>query len=256
VVGTHCDQQAIVSEVSRKSKSPPSHVALVRIAGLALILAIASWIAYVLGLFDYRHVAEHIASLRHASESPFFIILFLLAFIGATSIGVPAMPFTVAAGVLFGALPGAAVGWVGATLGGAAGYVIARTVGHDTVVRWIKRHRRLDNAIGEARDFRGMLRLRLIPLLPLGAVSFAAGLAKARFAPYFAATAIGVLPITVVYAYFADGIVEGIAGGQRNALVSVVIASALLIGLSRVPKAAKSGFQRAPDQPGPDASFR
>ena len=245
-----------MSEVSSKSKSPPSHVALVRIAGLALILAIASLIAYALGLFDFRHVAQHISALRHASGSPFFVILFLLAYIGATSIGVPAMPFTVAAGVLFGALPGAALGWIGATLGGAAGYLIARRVGHDTVVRWIKRHRRVDSAIKEARDFRGMLRLRLIPLLPLGAVSFAAGLAKTPFAPYLAATAVGVLPITLVYAYFADGIVEGIVGGQRNALASVVIASALLIGLSLVPRAAKSGFRTMSDPPGPDGSFR
>jgi uncharacterized membrane protein YdjX (TVP38/TMEM64 family) len=210
---------------------------VVRIAGLALILAVASFGAYRLGLFDYRHVAEHISALRRSDNSPLFRVLFILVYAGATSVGVPALPLTVAAGVLFGAMPGVAFSWVGAILGAAIGYVIARTVGHDTVLRWIKRRRRLVDVVDDTTDFRGILRLRLIPVLPVGAVSFAAGLAKAPFAPYLAATAVGLLPATIVYSYFADRLVAGISGGEGNALVIVLVASALLIGLSLLPRA-------------------
>jgi uncharacterized membrane protein YdjX (TVP38/TMEM64 family) len=210
-----------------------------------LILAAASLVAYALGLFDFRHVGQHISALRHAYGSPAFTILFVLVCAGATAIGVPAFPFTVAAGVLFGALPGAAYSWIGSILGASIGYAIARTVAHDTVRRWIKRHRRLDHAVEDTQDFAGMLRLRLFPMLPLGAMTFAAGLAKAPFLPYIAATAVGVLPMTIVYSYFADGLVAGISGGQSNALASVVIASALLIGLSLLPRVTKWGGVRA-----------
>jgi uncharacterized membrane protein YdjX (TVP38/TMEM64 family) len=248
----------LVHGVSKsKSKSPPTRVVLVRVAVLALILAAASVVAYALGLFDFRHVGQHISALRHAYDSRTFTILFVLACAGATAVGVPAFPFTVAAGVLFGALPGAAYSWIGAILGASIGYPIARTVGHDTVRRWIKRHRRLDNAVEDARDFSGMLRLRLFPMLPLGAVTFAAGLAKAPFFPYIAATAVGILPMTIVYSYFADGLVEGISGGESSALASVVIASALLIGLSLLPRASRWGGVRATsDRSGQDGSFR
>ena len=228
---------------------------MIRVAGLASILAVASLVAYALGLFDYRHIAEHISSFRHIRSSPVLTILFVLVYAGATSVGVPAFPFTVAAGVLFGAMPGAAFSWIGAILGAATGYVIARTVGHDTVSRWIKGHRRLDSAMGDVRDFRGILRLRLIPVLPLGAVNFAAGLAKAPFVRYIAATALGVLPITIGYAYFADRLIDGISGQESNALATVLIASALLVGLSLLPLA--SWWSRATsDRSGRDGSFR
>ena len=223
-------------QIRSKSKSPPTRVVVLRIAGLALILAIASFGAYALGLFDYRHVTEHIAALRRSDTTPLFRVLFILVYAGLTSVGVPALPLTVAAGVLFGATPGTAFSWVGATLGAAIGYVIARTVAHDTVLRWIKRRRRLVDVIDDTTDFRGMLRLRLIPVLPVGAVSFAAGLAKAPFAPYLAATAVGLLPATIVYSYFADRLVAGLSGGESNALVIVLIASAVLIALSLLPR--------------------
>jgi uncharacterized membrane protein YdjX (TVP38/TMEM64 family) len=228
-----------VPAVRSQSKSPPTRVVLVRIGGLAVILAIASLIAYALGLFDYRHAAEHISNLRHTHNTVAFAMLFVLVYAGATSVGVPALPFTVAAGVIFGAMPGAALSWLGVLLGAAGGYLLARTIGHDAVLRWLQRRRRIREAVEDAQDFSGMLRLRLIPVLPLGALSFAAGLSKAPFLPYLAATALGVLPVTLVYSYFADSIVEGIASGKSNALASLVIASALLIGLSLLPRRAK-----------------
>jgi len=114
-----------VYQIRRKSKSPPTRVVVLRIAGLGLILAIASFGAYALGLFDYRHVTEHIAALRRSDNTPLFRVLFILVYAGLTSVGVPALPLTVAAGVLFGAMPGTAFSWVGATLG-AAGFDAAQ----------------------------------------------------------------------------------------------------------------------------------
>ena len=56
------------------------------------------------------------------------------------------------------------------------------------------------------------------------------------FASYLAATAIGVIPSTVIYAYFADSLIEGVGNGRADALISLVIASVLLISLSLAPR--------------------
>jgi uncharacterized membrane protein YdjX (TVP38/TMEM64 family) len=50
------------------------------------------------------------------------------------------------------------------------------------------------------------------------------------------ATAIGIIPSTLIYNYFADSLVEGVGGGKARALVSLLVASALLILLSLLPK--------------------
>ena len=50
------------------------------------------------------------------------------------------------------------------------------------------------------------------------------------------ATAIGVVPSTLIYNYFADSLVEGVGGGTTRALVSLLLASALLILLSLLPR--------------------
>ena len=50
------------------------------------------------------------------------------------------------------------------------------------------------------------------------------------------ATAIGIIPSTLIYNYFADSLVEGVGGGKARALVSLLLASALLILLSLLPK--------------------
>src|SRR5262249_55676580 len=111
--------------------------------------------------------------------------------------------------------------------------------GHDVVVRWVKRFPHGDAAVSDARDFGGMLRLRLIPVLPIGMVNFIAGLARAPFARYLAATAVGIVPATLIYAYFADSLLKGVGGGRRDALTSLIAASVLLLALSLTPTAVR-----------------
>ena len=224
-----------------RSTSPPARRAIARraiarIAGLAGILVVASLLAYKLGLFDYRHAAEHITRLQRSHSIAEFALLFVAIYAVATSIGVPAFPFTIAGGVAFGTMLGTSLSLLGAVLGAVLGYWLARTVGHDIVVRWLKRFRWLNTAIDESRHFAGLLRMRLIPIFPLGLVTFAAALAKAPFGRFLAATTIGLLPMTIVYSYFADTLIEGIAGGHRQAFTTLAIASTLLIALSLTPK--------------------
>jgi uncharacterized membrane protein YdjX (TVP38/TMEM64 family) len=120
--------------------------------------------------------------------------------------------------------------------GAVIGYWIARTIEHDVITRWLKRFRRADSAVAQARHFKGMLRLRLIPVLPLGTVSFVGGLARAPFLAYLAATAIGILPAILIYAYFADRLLQSVGNGRTDALQSLIVVSVLLLVLSLAPR--------------------
>jgi uncharacterized membrane protein YdjX (TVP38/TMEM64 family) len=215
---------------------PSSRAALIRIGALGLLLAIVSLIGYRFGWFDPNHAMEHVERIRKGHSLIEFTVGLVLVYGLGTSIGMPGLPFTVISGALFGTLLGSVLSWLGGMLGATMGYWIARTVGHDVIVRWLSRYKRADAAVATARDFAGMLRLRLIPVLPIGTVNFVGGLARAPFGAYMVATAIGIVPSTVIYCYFADSLLEGVGNGRADAMRSLIIASILLILLSLTPK--------------------
>jgi uncharacterized membrane protein YdjX (TVP38/TMEM64 family) len=228
------------SQSQHPRRLPLTRSALLRVGGLVLVLVATSLVGYHFGWFDYRHTLDHVAKLRRMHGFALFATSFVLIFGAGSALGLPGLPFIVAAGALFGTFLGSILAWLGAMLGSLLGYLIARTIGHDIVVRWIRRFRRADAAVEEARDFGGMLRLRLLPVLPLGIVNFVGGLARSPIVSYIAATAIGIIPATIIYAYFADSLLEGASSGHANAVWSVVIASVLLFGLSLAPKFLRS----------------
>jgi uncharacterized membrane protein YdjX (TVP38/TMEM64 family) len=215
---------------------PRTRDVLIRVAPLALLLIGAALAGYKLGWFDYRHALEHVERLRRSHSFAGFTVVFILIVGLGTAAGIPGMPLMVAAGAFFGTMMGAVVSWTGAMISAAIGYWIARTVGRDVITRWLKRFRRIDAAVADARHFGGVLRLRLIPVLPIGAVNFVSGLARAHFGAYLAATAIGVLPAVTIYNYFADSLLERVGNGRQEAFRSLIISSLLLIGLSLAPK--------------------
>jgi uncharacterized membrane protein YdjX (TVP38/TMEM64 family) len=226
----------MTSGLTRTTRAPRTQAALLRIAGLGVLLLVGSFVAYRLGWFDYRHTVQHLDHIRRSHSVWVFAATFVGVYALGTSVGFPGLPFTVAAGALFGTFLGSALSWIGAMLGAMIGYTVARTIGHDVVARWLQRYERAGAAVGQANTFHGLLRLRLIPVIPLGTVNFVAGLARSRFGVYLAATAVGIIPSTLIYNYFADSLVEGVGGGKGRALVSLLLASALLILLSLLPR--------------------
>ena len=206
-----------------------------RVLPLAVLLFAATLVGYRLGWFDYRHALEHVQRIRRAHSFAGFAVGFTLVVGFGTSIGIPGLPLMVAAGVAFGGLVWAVVSWVGALISATVGYWVARTIGRDIVTRWVKRFKRIDAAMRDAKNFLGILRLRLIPVIPIGAVNFVGGLSRANFFSYLAATAIGVLPAVTIYNYFAESLVEGVANSRADAFKSLIVSSLLMLTLSLTP---------------------
>jgi uncharacterized membrane protein YdjX (TVP38/TMEM64 family) len=213
--------------------------AYVRLAVLATLLAGTGYAAHRLGVFDLRDPERLAGALRRARDVPAVPVLFVLGYAVATVFGLPGTVFTLAGGAVFGTLLGSILNWTGATLGALGAYALARRLGSDAVRKLLGRHAGALDALTSRADFATIFRLRLIPVVPFNALNFAAGLASAPFRAYALSTALGIIPGTVVYTYFADSLLAGVTGARHRALIHAAIAGALLIALSFVPALAR-----------------
>jgi uncharacterized membrane protein YdjX (TVP38/TMEM64 family) len=208
---------------------------LFKLALLPVLLAAVLVVAHRLGWLEPRGILDLVGRLRAAGPREQQLLLFAIVQGVATAVALPSAPFGLAGGAMFGVVRGIAVTWTGAMLGAAGGYWLARTLGSDTVLRLLGRRREMLGRMEGLSGFVPLLRLRLLPLVPFGAVNVIAGLAGVDFRVYLLATAVGILPSTIVYVYFADAIVARSSTAQQTALAHIVIASVLLLVLSFAP---------------------
>ena len=210
-----------------------------KVVALALLLATAALVAWKLGFFALRDPRALAAAIRRAREVPGIVPLFVATYALVATFGLPALPLTLAGGAMFGVGLGAALSWLGALLGASGAYALARLLGRDAVQGSIgKWGKRLD-LLGERSGFLTILRLRLIAIVPFNLINLAAGLAGVPLRSYLAATALGIMPGTIVYTYFADSLVAGVEGAGHQAFVRVAVASVLLLLVSFAPSMAR-----------------
>ena len=111
---------------------------------------------------------------------------------------VPRSVLAVLAGVVLGFTAGLIVSVAGGLLAGLVAFGLSRVLGRPTVERLAgPRLHRVDRLFTE-RAFTSVLVVRMIPVMPHVVASYGAGLSGVRLAPYFAATAVGLVPSTVV----------------------------------------------------------
>lgn len=181
--------------------------------------------------------------------NPWAPVVFVGAYAAATAVALPGAVLTLAGGAVFGFGWGAVYNSIAANLGANAAFAIARSLGRDGVRRLAgddsKTVARLD-AVVARHGFRGLLTLRLVPLVPFNALNFGAGLLSMKWSTYAAATAIGILPGTIVYTFFADALLQGSRDASRDALVRLLAAAAMLVALSVLPALLKRLKVRLP----------
>lgn len=129
-------------------------------------------------------------------------LAFVVGYVIATVAFIPGSLLTMAAGAIFGIPAGVAIVFVGATIGEAAAFLLARTVMRGVIERKLAdddRFQSLDDAISrEGR--RIVFLLRLSPIIPFNLMNYALGLTRVKFIDYLIAS-IGILPGTFLYVY-------------------------------------------------------
>lgn len=126
--------------------------------------------------------------------------LFVLIYCVQTALSLPgATILTLAGGFLFGTFTGGLFVNIGATSGAALAFLASRYLFKETVEHKFGKSLSAMQEGFENNAFNYLLTLRLIPLFPFFLVNLASGLTRIKLATYFVATAIGILPGSLVY---------------------------------------------------------
>jgi len=165
-----------------------------RLIGIAVFLFLAFILAYS---FNYPSLSAIRSDVRQIGFlAP---LIFILVYAAATLFFVPKNLLSIAAGGVFGMIPGILFVLAGATIGSIVAFVGARKIGRSSVERLAgRRLSQFDTRLGE-RPFIGILLGRLIPVVPFTLLNYAAGLSSVGFMAYLAATVLGMLPGTASY---------------------------------------------------------
>ncbi len=230
------------------SSSPPVSTWL-KLGALVGVLVGAYLVAHATGLTRYTDIHTLGAAVRRVRGVSGVAPLFVAIYAVVAALGLPGLPATLAGGAIFGFALGTALNWLGATLGATGAYLLARALGRDAIARLLGARAASLDSLVTAHGFATLLRLRLIPVVPFNALNFGAGLAGVPFRSYVLATALGILPGTAVYTYFADALLAGATTAKREALLRVAIAGGLLIALSFLPALVRRGGGRRATSP-------
>jgi uncharacterized membrane protein YdjX (TVP38/TMEM64 family) len=129
------------------------------------------------------------------------VLIYMLLYCLQTAFSLPgATIFTLAGGFLFGAVLGTLYVNVAATTGATLAFLAARYLLRDWVERKFgSRLSTIQDGFAE-NGFSYLLTLRLIPIFPFVLVNLVAGLTRISVGTFIAATAIGIIPASFVFA--------------------------------------------------------
>jgi len=211
-----------------------------RVLPLAILVAAlaALWASGLAGQISWATLSRYQGTLdawitRHRIVAP---VLYAALYAVVTALSVPeAAVLTVAGGLLFGATLGGAMAVIGATAGALVLFLAARTAFASAVPsRGGTRLARIRAEL-QRNGFSYLLAIRLIPAFPFWLVNLAAALAGMRLLPFAAATLLGIIPATFVFAWIGAGVGTVLAAGSRPDLAVIfspnILGPLLALGL-------------------------
>ncbi|MEM8675697.1 MAG: TVP38/TMEM64 family protein [Cyanobacteria bacterium P01_G01_bin.67] len=149
-------------------------------------------------LFQAHHWLSSLGYLAY----PAFITIYL----SATLVGLPAIFLFLAAGSLFGFVPGMAIVSFSDTLSVAVCYFLGRTVASKKVHEWISQRPQwgaFDRAVTR-KGWKIVFLTRLSPLVPSNVLNYGFSLTKINFWQYLFVSWLAMLPVIALYVYLAS----------------------------------------------------
>jgi uncharacterized membrane protein YdjX (TVP38/TMEM64 family) len=194
---------------------------LYRIVPLAVLVALTG-LVLVMGWhrdLSLETLARYHVALERFVNSHWFVAFagFVTAYVIVVTLSIPgAVYLTVSGGVLFGVVGGTLASFAGATIGATFLFLVARTAfGEHLARRAGPLAERL--ADGFRKDaFSYLLFLRLVPVFPFFLVNLVPAIVGVRLAPFVAATAIGIVPATIVFTLVGAGLDSVIAAQEAS----------------------------------------
>ncbi len=204
--------------------------AAVLLAGLVLFFALGGQ-RYV--NFDTLEAHREALQALVAAHRLVSVLTFIAVYAVMVAFSIPgALVMTVAAGFLFGTLLGAASSVVGATLGGIAVFLVARTALGDLL------RDRAGPAVARMRAgfqenaLSYLLVLRLIPLFPFWLVNLVPAFLGVSLRVFVVGTALGIIPGSLVYASVGNGLGAIFEAGETASIKDAIFAPEVLLPIA------------------------
>jgi uncharacterized membrane protein YdjX (TVP38/TMEM64 family) len=213
-------------------------VPLLRLAIVPVIAVVGLVVAWKQGYFDLDRRQQLMATVQHVGGMPLAEVLYVLAYALAIVVLLPATIATLVGGAVFGGWMGAALAWAGAMVGTITTHLLARYVARTPMRRLFGEHRLL-RQLREHDSVAGLFRLRILPVAPFAVLDYVAGVAGVSLRRLLIATAVGVIPSVVAYAYVGAQLMRGFVSGtdaSRQALWIAGIVTVAMLLLSAVPR--------------------
>jgi uncharacterized membrane protein YdjX (TVP38/TMEM64 family) len=165
-----------------------------------LIAAVAAGLPGQLSLHELRHHHDQLEALARA-HPVLAVVGYVAVYALAIGLSLPvAMVLTLTGGFLFGPWIGGFGAALGCTLGGTIVFLVCRNASGDVL------RRRAGPTIARIEDevlagaFSYVMILRLLPIMPMALANLALGFIEIPLPTFVAATFLGILPISLIYA--------------------------------------------------------
>lgn len=156
------------------------------------------------------------------------VVGFVVLYVCADVLMVPGALLTVAAGFTYGAWAGMAISSPASVLAASIAFLLARSALRERIRRWLEStpHFEAVRASIAENSLVVILLLRLSPLVPFNVINYALGLTEITLGRYVAASFVGMLPGTWLYAYVGSLAPTMVAGNTE------VPGTARIVGLA------------------------
>jgi uncharacterized membrane protein YdjX (TVP38/TMEM64 family) len=205
---------------SEPSAVPPRGV-IRRLLPLVVVVvaAIAAYVVFGRGMVSLEELVRHRAAIDGfvSAHRALALLAYVALYIATVALSLPGALFlTVTGGFLFGLALGSAAAVVGATAGATVIFLVARSALGEPLLK-----RAGPRAVKLAQGFREdafsyLLFLRLVPAFPFFLVNLVPAFAGVRLGTFISATALGVIPGAVAYAFAGTGL-GSVITAQKNA---------------------------------------
>ncbi|GAA0779822.1 TVP38/TMEM64 family protein [Clostridium subterminale] len=168
------------------------------ISTITLLILVITYFAFFRGLTP-EILRNYIGDFGYLAP---FIYILCFTILPIAFFPVPIL--ALAAGLLFGFLPGTIYTLIGAVLNSAIMFLMAKVLAKEAVTNLLQR-KLPENwnsflfDLDEKKGFGIIFILRLIPAMPYNLINYGAGLTSIKFSSYMLATILGILPGTLVF---------------------------------------------------------
>jgi len=208
-----------MSDLPSAAKRPPGLTRRLIPLLILILLGVAAYLAFGRGMISLEALVQHRAAIDDfvMAHRALAVLAYIALYIVTVALSLPGATFlTVAGGFLFGIGIGAAAAVVGATLGATVIFLIARTaLGEPLLRRAGPRAKQLADGF-RADAFSYLLFLRLVPAFPFFLINLVPAFAGVRLSTFVVATALGIIPGALVYAFAGTSLDSVIAAQQHS----------------------------------------